>query len=72
MLASLESILGATISDAGGKYKGFLDSLQGAYDTVRRNRQELSPQGAQQPATEAPSYDLEDDYDDGVDEDDDL
>ena len=72
MLASLESILGATISDTGGKYKGFLDSLQGAYDTVRRNRQELSPQGSQQPATEAPSYDLEDDYDDGIDEDDDL
>ena len=33
--------------DAGGKYKGFIDSLQSCLDVVNHNRQELAPQTAQ-------------------------
>ncbi len=65
MLANIENMAGMTIQDAGMKYKAFIDSLQNAYDTVRQNRQELSPQTAQ--SAEPSLYD-EDDYDDRLDE----
>ena len=35
------------MEDAGGKYKGFIDSLQSCLDVVNHNRQELAPQTAQ-------------------------
>ena len=52
MLANLENILRNTIQDSGAKYKAMMDSLQGAYTTVRSNRQEIAPAQAMAPETE--------------------
>ncbi len=53
MLANLGDILGTTIEDAGAKYNTLITSLQSAFNTVKQNRQELSPQTQSRPA--APS-----------------
>ena len=47
MMANIGSVLTQTLEDAGGKYKGFIDSLQSCLDVVNHNRQELAPQTAQ-------------------------
>ena len=47
MMANIGSVLNQTLEDAGGKYKGFIDSLQSCLDVVNHNRQELAPQTAQ-------------------------
>ena len=47
MMANIGSVLTQTLEDAGGKYKGFIDSLQSCLDVVNLNRQELAPQTAQ-------------------------
>ena len=47
MMANIGSVLAQTLEDAGGKYKGFIDSLQSCLDVVNHNRQELAPQTAQ-------------------------
>lgn len=60
MLASLESIMGATISDAGEKYKSLIESLQAAYDTVRQNRKELAPQTERDIPEEVEEEDFDD------------
>ncbi len=77
MLANLGNILGATIEDAGAKYNAMLSSLQSAYNTVKQNRQELSPQTQQQTASSQPvvneavddDFDLDDDFDSDIDDD---
>ena len=47
MMANIGSVLSQTLEDAGGKYKGFIDSLQSCLEVVNHNRQELAPQTAQ-------------------------
>ena len=47
MMANIESVLKDTLDDAGGKYRGFIDSLQSCLDVVNQNRRELAPQTAQ-------------------------
>ena len=44
MLDNMAQIMGNTLSDAGEKYKGFISSLQGCYDVVVKNKQDLAPQ----------------------------
>ena len=44
MLENMAQIMGNTLSDAGEKYKGFISSLQGCYDVVIKNKQDLAPQ----------------------------
>jgi hypothetical protein len=44
MLENMAQIMGNTLADAGEKYKGFITSLQGCYDIVIRNKQDLAPQ----------------------------
>ena len=46
-MANIGSVLNQTLEDAGGKYKGFIDSLQSCLEVVNHNRQELAPQTAQ-------------------------
>ncbi len=53
MLANLGNLLGTTIDDAGSRYNALMSSLQSAFNTVKQNRQELSPQTQQ--STAAPS-----------------
>lgn len=48
MLDNLGQIMGNTLSDAGEKYKMFINSLQSCYDVVVKNRHELSPQSSMQ------------------------
>ena len=55
MLANLSQLMGGTLEDVGAKYKAFIDSLQGAYNTVNQNRSELSPQAGQETVEEAPA-----------------
>ncbi len=70
MLANIEVVTGSTIQDAGMKYKAFIDALQGAYETVRQNRMQLSPQTSR-PVDQSDYYDDDDDYElDDEDEDD--
>lgn len=47
MMANIGSVLAQTLEDAGGKYKGFIEALQGCLEVVNHNRQELAPQTAQ-------------------------
>lgn len=47
MMANIETVLNDTLEDAGGKYRGFIDSLQSCLDVVTQNRRELAPQTAQ-------------------------
>ena len=47
MMANIGAVLNDTLEDAGGKYKGFIDSLQACLNVVNQNRQELAPQTAQ-------------------------
>jgi cell division septum initiation protein DivIVA len=75
MLANLGNILGTTIDDAGSKYNALMTSLQGAFNTVKQNRQELSPQTQQtasQPLaadeTESDDFDLDEDFDSDLDD----
>ena len=44
MLDNLSQIMGTTLSDAGEKYKVFIQSLQGCYDVVIKNKNDLAPQ----------------------------
>ena len=67
MMANIGSVLAQTLEDAGGKYKGFIDSLQSCLDVVNHNRQELAPQTAQAAAITGSYHD-----DDSKDDDDDL
>ncbi|MDO4478338.1 MAG: ATPase [Lachnospiraceae bacterium] len=60
MLANLGDLMGSTLEDAGNKYKAFIDSLQGFYNTVNQNRAELNPQAGTASYVEE---DGEDDYD---------
>ena len=74
MMANIEMILQNTLEDSGGRYKGFIDSLQSCLDVVNQNRQELAPQTAQaaamsanyQPQDEEPEEEEQflDEYDD--------
>ena len=41
MMANIGAVLNDTLEDAGGKYKGFIDSLQACLNVVNQNRQEL-------------------------------
>ena len=50
MLENMAQIMGNTLSDAGEKYKGFITSLQGCYDVVMKNKQDLAPQMAPVPS----------------------
>lgn len=79
MLANLGNVLGTTIDDATSRYNALITSLQGAFNTVKQNRQELAPQTqksapagseTQQPAddTETDDYDLDEDYDSDIDD----
>lgn len=77
MLANLGNVLGTTIDDATSRYNALITSLQGAFNTVKQNRQELAPQtqksvpqGSAQPAddTETDDYDLDEDYDSDIDD----
>ncbi len=79
MLANLGNILGTTIDDATSRYNALLSSLQGAFNTVKQNRQELAPQTQKsseqtdtsaQPAAdnETDDYDLDEDYDSDIDD----
>ena len=38
MMANIGSVLSQTLEDAGGKYKGFIDSLQSCLEVVNHNR----------------------------------
>lgn len=77
MLANLGNVLGTTIDDATARYNALLTSLQGAFNTVKQNRQELAPQtqksapsGSAQPADDhdTDDYDLDEDYDSDIDD----
>ena len=68
MMANIGSVLTQTLEDAGGKYKGFIDSLQSCLDVVNHNRQELAPQTAQAAAITGSYHD----NDGAKDDDDDL
>lgn len=76
MMANIESVLSNTLEDAGGKYRGFLDSLQSCLDVVNQNRQELAPQTAQAAAmsgsikTPEPEPEEEEDFLDEYEDDD--
>lgn len=48
MLENLAQVMGNTLSDAGEKYKVFINSLQSCYDVVMKNKSELSPHTPQQ------------------------
>jgi len=50
MLDNMAQIMGNTLSDAGEKYKTFISSLQGCYDVVVKNKQDLAPQMAPAPS----------------------
>jgi ABC-type transporter Mla subunit MlaD len=47
MMANIGAVVSQTLEDAGGKYKGFIESLQSCLEVVNHNRQELAPQTAQ-------------------------
>ena len=47
LLANIEVILGQALDDAGGKYRATMDAFSQIMETVRSNRNELSPQTAQ-------------------------
>lgn len=77
MMANIETVLRDTLDDAGGKYRGFIDSLQSCLDVVSGNRQELAPQtaqaaamrnyGADEPEEEEEEEEYIDDYEDDED-----
>lgn len=82
MLANIGNILGTTIDDVGSRYNALMSSLQGAFNTVKQNRQELSPQSnvtassrpvqeTVETSSEDDDYDTDDfnddDFDDGDD-----
>ncbi len=67
MLANLGNILGTTIDDAGSRYNSLIQSLQSAFNIVKQNRQELSPQ-TQQTASQPVDLEVEDEEDDGIDD----
>lgn len=71
MLANLEELMGTALQDTSEKHQALMSSLQSAYDTVRTNRAELSPQGGAAPETytddDFEGYD--DEYDLGDEED---
>ena len=71
MLANIEVVTGATIQDAGNKYKAFIDALQGAYETVRQNRLQLSPQTSR-PVDSSDYYDDDEDYENYDEDEDDI
>lgn len=78
LLANLGNILGTTIDDVGSRYNAMMQSLQGAFNTIKQNRQELAPQTQQgnpvpepapsKPADE-PSGGSQDTSDDDLDDD---
>lgn len=78
LLANLGNILGTTIDDVGSRYNAMMQSLQGAFNTIKQNRQELAPQTQQgnpvpepapaKPANE-PSGGSQDTSDDDLDDD---
>ena len=47
MMAGIADVLTQSLEDAGGKYKAYMEALQGCLDVVNHNRQELAPQTAQ-------------------------
>lgn len=66
MLANLEEIMSTTLDEAGTRYKTFIDTLQGCYQTVSKNRSELAPQadqGSEEAPAEDEAYDLDDEDD---------
>ena len=67
MLANLEELMGTALHDTSEKHQALMSSLQAAYDTVRSNRAELSPQGGT-----APEPYTDDDFDSYDDEEYDL
>lgn len=66
MLANIANVLTSTLDDAGGKYKIFLESLQGCLDVVNQNRHELAPQTAQAAAISSSFQTGEEDEEDHV------
>ncbi len=50
MLGNLGSLLENALHDSAPKYKSLIDSLESALQVVNRNRSELDPQDAAQPA----------------------
>ena len=66
MMANIGSVLNQTLEDAGGKYKGFIESLQNCLDVVNHNRQELAPQTAQAAAITGSYHEDEKDSDDDL------
>lgn len=64
MLANIGGLLSHTLEDAGGKYKVFMESLQGCLDVVNQNRQELAPQTAQAAAISNSYHEEENTIDD--------
>ncbi len=71
MLANVGNILGTTIDDVGSRYNALMTSLQGAFNTVKQNRQELSPQTSHEAVPSQPVPEAAEDVSDG-DEDYDL
>lgn len=65
MLANLEEVMGNALQDTAAKHEAMMGSLQAAYDTVRANRAELSPQAS--PAPEEYSDEEYEDYGDVYD-----
>lgn len=55
LLANLGNILGTTIDDVGSRYNAMMQSLQGAFNTIKQNRQELAPQTQQGSPAPAPA-----------------
>ena len=47
MMAGIADVLNQSLEDAGGKYKAYMEALQGCLEVVNHNRQELAPQTAQ-------------------------
>ena len=66
MLANIANVLASTLDDAGGKYKMFLESLQGCLDVVNQNRHELAPQTAQAAAISSSFQNQEEEEEDDV------
>ncbi|MGI6069989.1 MAG: ATPase [Blautia sp.] len=66
MLANIANVLTSTLDDAGGKYKIFLESLQGCLDVVNQNRHELAPQTAQAAAISSSFQNQEEEEEDDV------
>lgn len=63
LMENVGLILSSTLSDAGAKYKGFIDALQQTLDVVNENRKQLAPQTAQAAANRSvrPTKDYDED-----------